>query len=214
VQGTGSLTDIGFSGPSVYQLADWRLQMQSLYAVLRAFDDHAEAWALWKARRNELLATHPCSPLSKAKKMAFRGVKVFDYDPAWRFEVDITDDKGHMQFQDLGADGRVHFQQLGKTDGLADALGKELSVYWILGYGGGLFIPFRDATAGGQTFRTGKILVNAVMGADLGLSKAGKLILDFNFSYHPCKVWDNALDYISVPDENHISCAVRAGECE
>tara|TARA_R110002096_G_scaffold7102_14_gene31573 strand:- start:10511 stop:11155 length:645 start_codon:yes stop_codon:yes gene_type:complete len=212
VQATGSVTDIGYSGPRACQLADWRLQMQSLYAVLRGFDDHAEAHALWKARRNELLATHPCSPLNAEMKMAFRGLNAFVYNPAFRFEVDVTDEKGSMQFQDLGTDGPVHFQKLGKTVGLATALGCELSVYWMLGYGGGLFIPFRDGTAGGDTFRTGRILVDAVKGADFGMSPHGKLILDFNFAYHPDRMWDSTLDYISVPDENHISCAVPAGE--
>jgi uncharacterized protein (DUF1684 family) len=206
------MTDNGFNGPAAYQKADWRLQMQSLYAVLRAFDDPAEARELWRARYNELLATHPNSPIPKAQKIGFRGVKLFDYDPALRFEVDISDEKGTMQFQDLGAQGHVHFQQIGKTIGLADALGKELSAYWMLGYGGGLFIPFRDETAGGDTFRTGRVLVDAVKGADLGLSQSGKLILDFNFSYHPCKVWNGEREYISVPDENHISRQILAGE--
>jgi len=212
VQGAGNLTEMGFSGPPAYQLADWRLQMQSLYAVLRAFDDPKEAWKLWKARRNELLATHPSSPLSKEKKLAFRGANAFAYNPAFRFEVDVTDEKGQLQFQDLGVDGPVHYQKIGNTVGLASALGKELSVYWMLGYGGGLFIPFRDASADGDTFHTGRILIDALKGADLGLSQNGKLILDFNFSYHPCKLWNGALDYLSVPDENHISCTINAGE--
>jgi uncharacterized protein (DUF1684 family) len=214
VHQASNFTKNGFSGPAPYQLADWRLQVQSLYAVLRSFDDPADAWELWKARRNELLATHPCSPLSDDQKRMFRGAKVFNYDPALRFEVDIADEKGTMQFQDLGVDGQVHFQQIGKTIGLAHALGKELSVFWMLGYGGGLFIPFRDATAGDTTFRTGRVLVDSVKGADLGLSRNGKLVLDFNFSYHPCKVWNSKFDYISVPDENHLSCAVQAGECQ
>jgi uncharacterized protein (DUF1684 family) len=193
-------------------MADWRLQMQSLYAVLRAFDDPRDGWELWKARYNELLATHPSSPIRKDEKLSFHGISAYDYDPKMRFAVDITDDKGMMQFQDLGVDGHAHFQRLGKTVGLRDALGQELSVFWMLGYGGGLFLPFRDKSAGFDTFRTGRILIDAVKGADLGLSKEGKLILDFNFAYHPSKMWDDGLDYISVPDENHFGVTIKAGE--
>lgn len=207
-----NMTQIGYCGPAAYGMADWRLQMQSLYAVLRAFDDPREAWELWKARYNELLATHPSSPMKTADKIKFRGIKVFDYDPKMRFEVDITEDKGMMQFQDLGVEGHAHYQQLGKTVGLKDALGQELSVYWMLGYGGGLFLPFRDKSAGFETFRTGRILLDALKGADLGLTKEGKVILDFNFAYHPSTMWDASVDYISVPDENHLPVKVIAGE--
>jgi uncharacterized protein (DUF1684 family) len=207
-----NLTEIGYNGPASIAMADWRLQMQSLYAVLRGFDDPYEAWGLWKARYNELLATHPSSPMKTADKLTFRGIKMFEYDPAKRFEVDVTDDKGMMQFQDLGVDGHAHYQQLGKTVGLQDALGQELSVYWMLGYGGGLFVPFRDKSAGFDTFRTGRILIDAVKGADLGLTPDGKMILDFNFAYHPSTMWDVSIDYISVPDGNHLPVAVKAGE--
>lgn len=208
-----NMTNSGFNGPDAYAMADWRLQMQSLYAVIRAFDDPREARELWKARYNEMLATHPSSPMSVTDKMAFRGIKTFEYEPAMRFEVDITGDKGMMQFQDMGVQGHVHYQQIGKTVGLQDALGQELSVYWMLGYGGGLFMPFRDKTAGKETFRTGRVLVDAVKGADLGLSPRGKMILDFNFAYHPSTKWDSALDYISVIEENKLKCDIRAGEC-
>ena len=34
-----------------------------------------------------------------------------------------------------------------RTRGL-QRLGAELTLYWIEGYGGGLFLPFRDATNG------------------------------------------------------------------
>ena len=207
-----NMTEIGFNGPAPYAMADWRLQMQSLYAVIRAFDEPRDAWELWKARYNELLATHPSSPMKTTAKLTFRGVHVFDYDPSMRFEVDITDDKGMMQFQDLGVDGHAHYQQLGKTVGLHDALGQELSVYWMLGYGGGLFMPFRDKSAGVDTFRTGRVLIDAVKGADLGLTKEGKVILDFNFAYHPSTMWNAEQEYISVPDENHLQIALTVGE--
>jgi uncharacterized protein (DUF1684 family) len=82
----------------------------------------------------------------------------------------------------------------------------------MLGYGGGLFLPFRDKSAGFETFRTGRVLIDAVKGADLGLTKEGKVILDFNFAYHPSTIWDASVDYISVPDENHLPVKVIAGE--
>jgi uncharacterized protein (DUF1684 family) len=208
----GYLTELGFIGPSTYQLADWRLQIQSLYAVLRAFDNAEDAWELWKARRNELFATHPSSPLSSSQKEKFRGVKVFDYDPAMRFEVGIHQKSGPVQYQNIGPDGSAHFQQLGETDGLRPSLGQELAIYWMLGYGGGLFIPFRDASNGKETSKCGRFLVDAIKGADLGMSRDGKLILDFNFCYHPSCVWNERYVSPTAPDGDKFDISILAGE--
>jgi len=212
MQGGGFIKEHSFHGPSVYQLADWRLQMQNLYAVLRGFENPQEAWQLWNARRSELFETHPCTPLDEKARRAFTGIKLFDYDPKLRFEVEITDEKGQLEYQNIGQDGCANYQQIGKTVGLADALGKELSVYWLLGYGGGLFVPFRDATNGKQTGNCGRYLIDAIKGSDLGLSPCGKLILDFNFSYHPSCAWNEKYVCPLSPAGNRFEGAVLAGE--
>ena len=36
------------------------------------------------------------------------------------------------------------------------------------GYAGGLFVPFRDATSGSETYGAGRYLLDTVKGADLG----------------------------------------------
>ena len=43
-----------------------------------------------------------------------------------------------------------------------------LAVYWLEGYGGGLFLPFRDGPAGAATYGGGRYLLDTVKGADLG----------------------------------------------
>ena len=53
----------------------------------------------------------------------------------------------------------------------------------MAGYAGGLFIPFRDATNGTETYAAGRYLVDAAKSADLGGDPAtGTLIVDFNFA--------------------------------
>jgi Protein of unknown function (DUF1684) len=44
----------------------------------------------------------------------------------------------------------------------------ELELYWLLGYGGGLFVPFADATSGEETYGAGGYLLDPIKGADLG----------------------------------------------
>src|SRR3712207_7043738 len=49
------------------------------------------------------------------------------------------------------------------------------------GYGGGLFLPFRDGTSGHTTYGAGRYLYDTIKGADLG-AEDGRLVLDFNFA--------------------------------
>ena len=44
--------------------------------------------------------------------------------------------------------------------------GAVLPVFWMEGYAGGLFVPFRDATSGAETYGAGRYLLDTVKGAD------------------------------------------------
>ena len=43
-----------------------------------------------------------------------------------------------------------------------------LGVFWMAGYAGGLFLPFRDATNGDETYGAGRYLLDTAKSADLG----------------------------------------------
>ena len=59
---------------------------------------------------------------------------------------------------------------------------RSLSVFWMAGYAGGLFIPFRDATNGAETYPAGRYLVDGAKGADLGGdAETGTITVDFNY---------------------------------
>ena len=79
-------------------------------------------------------------------------------------------------------------------------------------YGGGLFLPFRDATAGGETYGAGRYLLDTVKGADLGTGDGGGLVLDFNYAYNPSCAYDPRWSCPLAPSENRMQVAVEAGE--
>ena len=87
----------------------------------------------------------------------------------------------------------------------------ELEVYWIEVYGGGIFVPFRDATAGTETYGAGRYLLDTVKGADLGGDEHG-LVLDFNYAYHPSCAYDPIWSCPLAPRANWLEVPVRAGE--
>ena len=86
-----------------------------------------------------------------------------------------------------------------------------LELYWLEGYGGGLFVPFADATSGRDTYGAGRYLLDTVKGADLG-QRDGRLVMDFNFAYQPSCAYDPRWTCPLAPPANRLSVAVRAGE--
>ena len=87
----------------------------------------------------------------------------------------------------------------------------ELSAFWIEGYGGGLFVPFRDATSGATTYGGGRYLYDTIKGADLGAG-AERIVLDFNYAYNPSCAYNDEWVCPLSPPENRLLFAVEAGE--
>lgn len=199
-------------GPEAYALADWRLRIATLYADLRAISDGRAGWDHWVATRSDLFKSHPMSPLSSLERSEFSKIAIFDYDPTLRFAVGLVRCDGQTFSVDLGEDGKLKYRHIATTDGLMSHLSAELNVYWIEGYGGGLFLPFGDATNGDETYGGGRYLIDAIKGADLGLDEKGKLILDFNFAYNPSCALSERFICPLAPPENRLTVPVRAGE--
>ena len=86
-----------------------------------------------------------------------------------------------------------------------------LELYWIQGYGGGIFLPFRDATSAVSTYGAGRYLIDTVKGADLG-GQGDRLLLDFNFAYNPSCAYDPRWVCPLAPPANRLDVAVAAGE--
>jgi uncharacterized protein (DUF1684 family) len=87
-----------------------------------------------------------------------------------------------------------------------------LDVFWLDAYGGGVFLPFRDATAGGTTYGGGRYLLDTAKGADLGSDPDGRLILDFNFAYHPSCHYSPRWSCPLAPPGNRLTAAITVGE--
>ena len=86
-----------------------------------------------------------------------------------------------------------------------------LGVLWLEGYGGGLFVSFTDATSGDATYGGGRYLLDTVKGADLG-REGDRLVLDFNFAYHPSCAYDARWACPLAPPENRLPFAMASGE--
>jgi uncharacterized protein (DUF1684 family) len=190
-------------------LLDWRRRVARLYAEVRAEPDVVAAHDHWRRTRDALLRTHPASPVAEARRASYPGAPVAAYDPRLRF--DLTVDTGvppkHMDVP-TGTDGVVRFDRIGSVH-LPE--GGDLDVWWLGCYGGGVFVPVKDGTAGSATYGGGRYLIDTVKGADLG-GDEGRLILDFNFAYNPSCAYEPAWACPLAPAGNTLGRALLAGE--
>jgi uncharacterized protein len=188
-------------------LLDWKRRVGELYAAVRAAPDPAEGWVQWCEVRRLLFREHPQSPVPPAERTGFRGPHVFDYDPAWRLLAEV--EPAPVEHLELpSSDGEtMTFRRFGR----ARAGEIRLDLYWLEGYGGGVFVPFRDATSANETYGAGRYILDTVKGADLGAA-GSRLILDFNFAYQPSCAYDPRWTCPLAPPANRLEVEIRAGE--
>ena len=109
--------------------------------------------------------------------------------------------------------GAMAFRKVGSVDIPFVAGPRSLSVYWMEGYAGGLFVPFRDATNGHETYGAGRYAIDAAKSADLGGDLVrGTIVIDFNFAYQPSCAFDPKWSCPLAPRENWLGEPIRAGE--
>jgi uncharacterized protein len=192
-------------------LLDWKRQVFALYAQVRDANDPVEAWELWRDTRNRLFADHPQSPLPQTARDEFFGLLYFDYDPAFRVIGEVADAEPRRYEIGASAGGSFAFERFAQARFELAGAPAELELYWLEGYGGGLFLPFADATSGKTTYGAGRYLFDTVKGADLGV-EGDELVLDFNFAFNPSCSYDPAWVCPLAPPPNRLSFAVAAGE--
>ena len=192
-------------------LLDYRRRVFALYADVRAQheSDPRAAFDHWRAVRDQLFGHHPQSALPPEERDGFGGLAYFDYDPSYAVVAAIDTDVEPERFDITTSGGSdMAFVRFG----VVEVPWGTLDVYWLDAYGGGLFLPFRDQTAGDTTYGGGRYLLDTVKGADLGSLGGGQLVLDFNFSYHPSCHYNVEWSCPLAPPGNRLEAPVPAGE--
>ncbi len=200
------------SNPSA--LAHWRQKVAEMYAAVRKAPPAGRliAWQDWRATRNDLFRFHEQSPLDDLQKENFSGLSYFDYDPDWHVVAKVEYDVPREAFTvDLGEDGAFLMRRFGRAAFSAKGSDLGLSLFWIEGYGGGLFVPFRDKTNRVDTYGGGRYLYDTLKGVDVGVD-TDNIIFDFNFAYNPSCAYNPRWVCPLSPIENQLPIPVTAGE--
>jgi uncharacterized protein (DUF1684 family) len=200
------------SAKSTLDLLDWKRRVFALYAEVRAAEDPEAAWGRWREVRREMIAGHPQSPIREPdRRAAFQGPWYYDYNPAFRILADVEDAEPERVVIEGSADGRFAFTRFAAARFELHGNPQRLSLYWLEGYGGGVFLSFRDGTSGRETYGACRYVLDTVKGADLG-TEGVRLILDFNFAYQPSCSYDPAWVCPLAPPDNRLGIPIWAGE--
>jgi len=171
--------------------------------------DTKEAWtrglARFRREKDDFFRNSGESPIPHGT--AFGGLNYFDPDPSFRYEetlhryaepdsVVLTTSKGTRQlfnrvgYFELSVGGiptKVHAYQSAERDDPH------------------LFIPFRDATSGKESYGAARYL-------DIQVEHNDEYVIDFNQAYNPYCAYSE--DYVCPlpPQENWLKVPIRAGE--
>ena len=191
---------------SRFELLDWRRRVARLYAEIRAEADPATAHDHWVRTRTAMLREHPQSPVPPTQRGDLE-IRHATYDSRYRFVAEVEPaDPGTLEVK-TGTDGVVVQERIGRIR-LGD-LGA-LDLWWIAGYGGGVFLPIADADP--DTYGGGRYVLDTIKGADLGSDPNDRLVVDLNFAYNPSCVYDAAWVCPLAPAGNRVVSAIPVGE--
>lgn len=168
-------------------------------------EDYARELAEYRAAKDVFFRDEPDSPLTPEGRRTFAGLAYYSYAPELVFEVRPE------PYED------IEVVELGTSDGEARAYERWARIgFAVVGAGqsltvfrdpqtGDLFLPFVDAGAGRETYGAGRYL-------DLPELEGGRLLLDFNYAYHPFCAYNPGYSCPIPPAENRLDVHIRAGE--
>jgi uncharacterized protein (DUF1684 family) len=153
--------------------------------------------------KDEFFARGGDSPLTDAQRAGFSGLRYFAPDPAFRFEATL-DRPTTSEYEDIQtSDG--HIQHLPRAGTLRFRVGDQDVALAAYDQGHELFIPFRDATSGSETYGAGRYVEAHELGH-------GTYEVDFNTAYNPYCAYNDNWSCPLPPRENWLDIPIRAGE--
>lgn len=152
---------------------------------------------------------HPQSPLDRQQKRQFNGLNYYPEDKALIFEVDVEPIESLEALHIPTSTGQdVSYTRWGKAT--IEVNGEAATLTILSDSSGGLFLPFRDATSGKETYGAGRYMDDHRPAIEyIGRNR---LRLNFNYAYAPYCAYSPDYSCPLPPRENWLSVPIRAGE--
>ena len=153
---------------------------------------------------------YPGSPIPFEDRAKFKGLDYFPLGPAYRFELELHEHAEKRVVRITYTKGQERdFLQWGEFRFKVGNKEQVIQAYKSNPEEEKLFIPFRDATSGQETYGSGRYLD---LESYRDQTAGGKWILDFNKAYNPWCVYSENYTCPLVPSENRLEVPIYAGE--
>jgi len=158
----------------------------------------------FRAEKDRVFGHDPHSPLPPEERRSFRGLSYFDENPRLVIEatIDRNVEPGEVRMTTSAGDEQV-YERYGVVRFSVDDERTQVVLY-ASDDSDELFIPFRDATSGRETYGAGRYLEVHAHGDEV--------TIDFNYAYNPNCAYDPAWSCPLPPAENWLKVPIRAGE--
>lgn len=163
-----------------------------------------------RSAKDAFFRTSPHSPINPSARATFGGLAYFAVDADYHIiglRLDRYLGNGPVAFMMPTSDGRNRdAHRVGSLVFGFHGDQHTLTAYRFPGAAGdALFVPFLDATSGGETYGAGRYL-------DLEAGPDGTYVLDFNLAYHPYCAYSPDFSCPLTPAENRLDVRIEAGE--
>jgi uncharacterized protein len=161
-----------------------------------------------RLEKDEAFKYEDWSPVDPHQRANFPGLSYFPPDERWRLKAKITRLKDGGVFEMPTSTGENRKQLRYARLDFETPEGKASLFAYKDAHGHRdrtLFMPFRDATSGKETYGAGRYL-------DLEEPDGDEVVLDFNLAYNPYCAYSEAYSCPLPPPENWLSIPVRVGE--
>lgn len=161
----------------------------------------------YRKRRDTHFKDSDNSPLTPEQKDLFTGLSYFPENPdlALALELDTSGDGIEEELTISTVNGQTKtYIRAGRVHFTIDGTPTTLTVYKDTNRGH-FFLPFRDATAGIESYSVGRYLEPRAL-------PDGRLSIDFNQAYNPYCAYNEGWSCPIPPMENRVLVAIRAGE--
>ena len=162
----------------------------------------------FRAEKDAFFRDDPRSPLLAEQREDFDGLAYFPEEPSLvlrsSLEIDGVDLNELVVMETTGG-GRQEYRRAGIVRFEVDGETAQLTLYAAPG-DDELFLPFRDATSGHESYGAGRYVEVEPPDA------AGEVEVDFNLAYNPNCAYNPDWACPLPPVENWIRVPIRAGE--
>lgn len=160
---------------------------------------------VFRAEKDEFFRTDHHSPLQHEQTHHFNGLEYFPENPDL---VVVSELEPHPEGGVVTMDtstGEAHvYDRVGVISFRVDGEPAQVTLYRPKGEDS-LFLPFRDALSGKETYGAGRYV-------DVAPEHNGHVVIDFNYAYNPSCAYNPEFSCALPPRENWLQVPIRAGE--